>query len=163
MRIGVISDTHIPDRAAKIPAQVLEAFRGVDLILHAGDLVDSDVLTELKTVCKDVRAVRGNMDHPHVQQSLPEKQVIDMENHRIGMVHGHGAPNRLIELVSKIFEKDKVDIIIFGHSHSPVNEKREGILYFNPGSPTEKIFSPYNSYGILEITPEKVEARIIKI
>ena len=163
MKIGIISDTHIPDRAAKIPDKVLEAFKEVELILHAGDLVDSDVLENLKSVCKEVRAVRGNMDHPHVQQALPEKQIIEIEGHRIGLIHGYGAPNRLIELVTKVFEKDKVDIIVFGHSHSPTNEKKGKVLYFNPGSPTEKIFSPYNSYGILEITKDKVVGTIIKI
>jgi hypothetical protein len=68
-----------------------------------------------------------------------------------------------MELVAQIFEKDKVDIIVFGHSHNPVNETRDGILYFNPGSPTDKMFSPYNSYGIIEINENSVEGKIIKL
>jgi putative phosphoesterase len=163
MRIGVISDTHIPDRAKKIPPQILEDFKNVDLVLHAGDLVDSGALKELKTVCRDVRAVRGNMDHPEAKDALPEKLVMEIEKHRVGLAHGYGAPPKLIELVTKIFEKDKVDIIVFGHSHYPINEVRNGILYFNPGSPTDKIFSPYNSYGIIEIKGVKAEGKIIKL
>ena len=163
MRIGVISDTHIPDRAEKIPHAILEDFKNVDIIFHAGDLVEKTALKELKAVCKDVRAVQGNMDHPDAKDSLPEKLVMEVEKHRIGLTHGYGPPPRLIEVVTKIFEKDRVDTIVFGHSHYPVNEVRNGILYFNPGSPTDTIFSPYNSYGILEIKGDKVEGKIIKL
>ena len=60
------------------------------------------------------------------------------------------------------FKKDKVDIIIFGHSHTPENKKIDGILFFNPGSLTDKDFAPYNSYGILELNDE-IEAKIIRI
>jgi len=60
------------------------------------------------------------------------------------------------------FKNDRVDLVIFGHSHKAFNEKRGDILYFNPGSPTDQIFSPFNSYGIIEIN-DKIEARIIKI
>jgi uncharacterized protein len=163
MRIGVISDTHIPDRAKKIPQEILEEFKNVDIVLHAGDLVERSALKELKAVCKDVRAVRGNMDHPEEKDALPEKLIMEIEKKRVGLTHGYGAPPRLMELVTKIFEKDRVDVIVFGHSHYPVNEIKNGILYFNPGSPTDKIFSPYNSYGILEIRDGKIEGKIVKI
>ena len=163
MRIGVISDTHIPDRAKKIPPAILEDFKNVDMVLHAGDLVNNSVLKELQNVCDDVRAVRGNMDHPGAKDDLPEKLLIETGKHRIGLAHGYGSPAKLMELVAQIFEKDKVDIIVFGHSHNPVNETRDGILYFNPGSPTDKMFSPYNSYGIIEINENSVEGKIIKL
>ena len=79
MKIGVISDTHIPERASAIPPQVLEGFKGVDLILHAGDLVDLSVLEELKKIAK-VRAVVGNMDSEVVSKGLPKKEVIQANN-----------------------------------------------------------------------------------
>ncbi len=163
MKIGVISDTHIPDRANKIPAQILEYFKSMDMVLHAGDLVDISALKELKSVCKDVRAVRGNMDHNKDAESLPDKIVIEVDKLRLGLTHGYGAPPKLMELVTKIFEKDRVNIIVFGHSHSPVNEVKENILYFNPGSPTDKIFAPYNSYGMIEIKDGKAQGKIIKL
>ncbi len=162
MKIGVISDTHISDREKDIPQQVLDAFKKVDMVIHAGDLVDLKVLDKLKSVCKDVRAVWGNMDPYEVRKDLPEKQIIEAGKYRIGVAHGYGPPNKIIDLVTEIFKKDNVDIIIFGHSHAAFNEKRGNTLYLNPGSPTDKMFSPWNSYGIIEING-KIEAKIIKI
>ncbi len=132
------------------------------MVIHAGDLVEARVLDKLKTVCKDVRAVWGNMDPDKIKDTLPEKEIVEVGNYRIGIMHGYGSPNRLIELLAEIFKGENVDMIIFGHSHSAVNEKRGNILYFNPGSATDKIFALYNSYGIIEID-DKINARIIKL
>jgi len=162
MKIGVIADTHIPDRAKDIPQQILEAFKGVDMIIHTGDLVDPSVLDKLKTVCKQVKAVWGNMDPYEVRKGLPEKEIIPIGKYKIGVTHGYGPANKLINLMAEIFKDEGVNIIIFGHSHSAVNEKKDGILYFNPGSPTDKIFALHNSYGIIEIN-DKINAKIIKI
>lgn len=162
MRIGVISDTHIPDRAKEIPQKVLDDFKNVDMIIHTGDLVDLSVLDKLKTVCGNTRAVYGNMDSAEVRRKLPEKEIIEIANHRIGVMHGMGAPGKLVEFMAESFKNDSVDLIIFGHSHTPLFEKRDNIFFFNPGTPTDKIFSPYNSYGIIEVN-DKIEAKIIRI
>lgn len=162
MKIGVIADTHIPDRAKDIPKVILEDFKNVDMIIHAGDLIDLTVLDKLKTSCPDVRAVYGNMDPYEVRKKLAEKEIIEVGNYKIGVMHGYGNPHKLIDLLRQSFKNDNVDLIVFGHSHRGINEKLGNILYFNPGSPTDKIFSPYNSYGIIEIN-DKIEARIIKI
>jgi putative phosphoesterase len=163
MRIGIISDTHIPERASKIPHKVLEDFKNTEMILHVGDLVEMNVLNILQNTCPDVRAVWGNMDSLEIKQTLPEKQIIQIGNLRIGLTHGYGSPARLIESVRETFKSEKLDIIIFGHSHFSFNEKRQGVLYFNPGSPTDKISSAVNSYGILEIIQNQIDARIIKL
>lgn len=162
MKIGVIADTHIPVNADSIPKKVLEAFKNVDIIIHAGDLVDLSVIDTLKSVCKEVIAVAGNMDSQKVKTKLPEKEIIKVGNYKIGVMHGYGHPNTLIELASTIFKNDNVNIIIFGHSHTAINKKKGNILYFNPGSPTDNIFAAYNSYGILEIN-DKIEGKIIKL
>ena len=162
MKIGVISDTHISDKAAGLPIEILKGLQGVDMIIHAGDLADLSVLNKLKSICHNVKAVWGNMDPPDVREELNEKEIIKAGNFKIGIMHGCGRPDNLIEILSEEFKKDNVDIIIFGHSHSSLNEKRGNILFFNPGSPTDKIFSPYNSYGIIEIN-DKIEAKIIKL
>ena len=159
MKIGVISDTHIPVPAKEIPNTILESLKQMDMIIHAGDLTELSFLDTLKSNCKNVKVVRGNMDQI---KSLPEKQIITVGKYRIGLTHGSGAPSTLIETVTDIFKNDNVDIIIFGHSHSPVNEKRGEILYFNPGSLTDTVFSQFNSYGIIEID-EEIKAKIVKV
>jgi putative phosphoesterase len=162
MKIGVLSDTHIPDRSEDIPAEILEAFKNVDMVIHAGDILELSVINKLKSVCKVVRAVWGNMDSYELRNALPEKEIIEAGNYRIGVMHGYGNPSKLTELLKEKFKNDKVDVIIFGHSHSALNEKIGGILFFNPGSATDRIFALYNSYGIIEIN-DKIEAKIIKL
>jgi putative phosphoesterase len=162
MKIGVIADTHISEASGKLPEEVLSAFKDVDLIIHAGDLVDLRVLDMLQRLAKEVRAVYGNMDPGEVRVKLPAKQVISIGKHRVGLMHGYGNPRMLLDVLAKEFKGDKVSLIIFGHSHEPLNLKRGDCLYFNPGSPTDKVFAPYNSFGIIEIN-DKIEARIIKI
>lgn len=162
MKIGILSDTHIPHQADDVPQKILQDFKDVDMIIHAGDLVDLSVLDRLKTVCKNIKAVWGNMDPYEVRKKLPEKDIIKILNYKIGIFHGYGPPHKLIDLMTEIFKNDCVNIIIFGHSHSSLSEKKGNILFFNPGSPTDKIFSVYNSYGIIEIN-NKIDARIIKI
>ena len=162
MKIGVIADTHIPDRAKDIPKEILNDFKNVDMIIHAGDLVELSVLDKLKNVCANIKAVYGNMDSYETRQKLPEKEIIKIQDYKIGVMHGYGAPNKLMSLLYQRFKDDNVDLIIFGHSHYGLNEKKGDILYFNPGSPTDKVISAYNSYGIIEIN-DKIEARLIKI
>jgi len=162
MRIVVISDTHIPERAADIPEAILEILKSADMAIHVGDFTSSTVLNKLKSACKVIKGVSGNMDPKEIREELPEKDIIVVKNYRIGVMHGHGAPDRLIGMLSEAFKDDGVDMIIFGHSHRGFNEKIGKILFFNPGSATDKIFSPYNSYGIIEIN-DKIEASIIRI
>jgi hypothetical protein len=162
MKIGVIADTHIPQKTPKIPQKILDDFAGVDMVIHAGDLVEASVLDQLRRVCKDVRAVWGNMDPEEVRTSLPRKDIITVGTHRIGVMHGFGHPLGLARRMLLEFKDDKVDIIVFGHAHRPMNEDRDGILLFNPGSATDSIFAPYKSYGIIEIN-DSVHARIVKL
>jgi len=161
-RIGVLADTHIPDRAKEIPQIVMDAFKGIDMIIHAGDLAELKVISELEKVCKKVIAVCGNMDYDEVREKLEEKKIIQVGKFKIGVMHGYGHPNKLVEILAKAFKDDHVDVIIFGHSHAPMNEYSNGVLFFNPGSPTDRVFSVYNSYGIIEVN-DKIEAKIVRI
>ena len=160
MLIGVISDTHIPQSADEIPQSVFSIFKGVDLIIHAGDLTSLGVLNKLGKIAR-VKAVYGNMDSQEVRQKLPEKEIIKIGNFSLGVIHGQGSPAHLSAFVEKQF-KEALDVIIFGHSHNPCNEKRGKTIFFNPGSPTDKIFSVYNSCGILKID-SGIEGKIIKL
>lgn len=161
MKIGVISDTHIPRMAKDIPKAVYNGLKDVDMILHAGDLAEIKFLEKLKKIKKTV-AVSGNMDSKEAAALLKPKEIIEAGGFRIGLIHGWGPPEGLPERMLGEFKGEKVDCIVFGHSHHPINEIKDGILLFNPGSPTDKIFTPYNSYGILEIT-DKIAGKIIKL
>lgn len=162
MKIGVISDTHIPDRAEDIPPGILEQLSGMDMVIHAGDLVSPRVLEKLQKSCKNVHAVCGNMDPDELKKKLPQKEIIQADKYKIGLMHGYGAPANLVATLLEAFKNDKVDIIVFGHSHAPMNEKINGVLYFNPGTPTDKVFAAYNSYGIIELN-DKIKARIVRL
>lgn len=160
MRIGVISDTHIPHAASRLPDEIYTTFKNMDLILHAGDLIDISVLDELKKLAK-TQAVYGNMDDLKLRKILPAKEIINIGKVTIGLIHGHGTPFNLINRVKSEFSQ-KMDAIVFGHSHSPVNEVRDGTLFFNPGSATDKMFAKYNSYGILTIN-NGIKGEIVRL
>ncbi len=162
MKIGVLSDTHINSRTEKLPLKLVQALQGVDMIIHAGDMVDLSVVEQLKSICPNVRAVSGNMDPALVKKTFPEKDIIEISGHRIGLIHGVGHPDNLINWVGNVFKKDKVDIIIFGHSHNGLNLLKDGVLYFNPGSPTDMVFASDNTCGIIEINGT-VKAKLVKI
>jgi uncharacterized protein len=150
VRIGVISDTHIPDKCEHIPVAVLDAFKHVDMVMHAGDIVTLKVIEELSSVCPRIVAVAGNMDRSEILKKYSVKQVFNISGVKIGLAHGAGAPLNLIELLKSTFKADNCDIIIFGHSHKPMNEKIGKTLFFNPGSATD-FLSGDTSYGIIEI------------
>jgi phosphoesterase, MJ0936 family len=160
LKILVISDTHIPAAAQDLPEEVYKAIEGVDMIIHAGDIMDISVLEKLRSL-KETRAVCGNMDSKEVNAALNIKEIINIGKVKIGLIHGYGAPSEILPKVRREF--DKIDVLIFGHSHAAMNEKKDGVLYFNPGSPTDKIFASKNSYGILEITDKKIEGTIVEI
>lgn len=155
--LGVISDTHLYRKP--LPAQALRALRGADLILHAGDILEMAVLEELEGIAPVV-AVAGNMDLGDVTEALPGKSVVEVAGRRIGLIHGSGAPQQITARLRGEFEE--VDAIVFGHTHQAYNRAEEGILFFNPGSPTDKVFAPYRSVGILEVG-EELEGRIVML
>jgi uncharacterized protein len=162
MKIGVLSDTHIPERAAALPAKLLAGMKGVDLIIHAGDLSELHVLDALRKVCPDVRAVAGNMDPAEVRRLLPEKLLLKAGDFSIGVAHGYGPPGSLPQMMRELFKKDRVDIIIYGHSHQPTCIDDSVPFLFNPGSPTDTIFAPYKSFGMITID-DKIGMEIVKL
>ena len=162
MKIGIISDTHIPVTAMEIPARIREIFDGVDLILHAGDLIEWRVVEQLGEIAR-VEAVRGNMDIPETAARLPLKKVLELHAVRIGLIHGRGKPSDIRAYVRREFIDDNVSVIVYGHSHSPCNFREEGILFFNPGSPTDQVYAAVNSVGILEIDNGEVRGEIIEL
>lgn len=151
MKVGVISDSHVYS-LVELPEKLVAALAEVDLIVHAGDFVAKGVLDGLKRL-GEVRAVRGNMDSEELRRALPEKELLEIEGHRVGVIHGWGSPHGIDERVGNAF--DEVDIIIYGHSHHAQNETKNGVLFFNPGPARD-------SFGILTIEKE-VSGEIIRL
>ncbi len=155
-RVGVISDTHVPRRAKVIPDWVFEAFEGVDLILHAGDLTTLDVLDELARLAP-VEAVAGNVDlmGGGGAAALPRRRVVDVAGVRIGLIHGDEGPGRSTPERARLAFANATRAVVFGHSHQPFNELIEGVLMFNPGSATDPRTAGEPSVGILTIRPDR--------
>jgi len=160
MKVGVISDTHISSSHEGVPKALLNELRGVDLILHAGDLVVLQVLESLREVAP-VEAVAGNMDDPQVKETLPRKRVLFVENVRIGLIHGWGSPVGLPERVLGEFAED-LSVVVFGHSHCGYQKRMGEMLLFNPGSAKKGFFSSVRSYGILTIEGDQVKGKILR-
>lgn len=150
LKLGVISDTHARS-FSELPQNLLKALTGVDLIVHAGDIVAMDVIRGLESIAP-VSGVYGNMDYPEVRVEFPQQRVIEINGRKIGLVHGNGGPGEIRERVRRLFPV--VDVIVYGHSHGAVNEIYKGALLFNPGSTRE-------SFGILNIG-DKVEGTIYR-
>jgi putative phosphoesterase len=145
MRIAVLADTHV-HMLEHLPKKIIDAISTVDLIIHVGDFTDVQVLKELKRIGK-LEAVQGNMDSTELKAILPVKVIVEVENRRIGITHGSGSPWGIEERVRKMFESDRIDVIVYGHSHRSQNKVINDILFFNPGKATD-------SFGILTIDGE---------
>jgi len=145
MKIAVLADTHV-HMLEHLPKKIIDAISTVDLIIHAGDFTDVQVLKELKRL-RRVKAVQGNMDSMELKTVLPVKEIVELENKRIGVTHGSGSPWGIEDRVRKMFESDRIDIIVYGHSHQSQNKVINDILLFNPGKATD-------SFGILTIDGE---------
>ena len=160
MLIGLISDTHIPNRAKKIPQKVFDAFSDVDLILHAGDLTSLKVIEDLEEIAP-VIAIQGNMDRAK-GIDLPMAKTIEAEDLKIGIAHGEVYPRADTQQLVYLAKQLDVDILITGHSHQPKIEQTDGVLLINPGSPVVPRLAD-RTVMILEINNREVDVEIIKI
>jgi hypothetical protein len=161
IRIGVISDTHIPKKSKKLPEDLVAGIKGVDLIIHAGDINEDYVIYELEELAP-VTAVAGNTDSDHMRLTLGRKKIVPVGECKIGLIHGDGSIGTTLERAQKAFQSDGVDCIVFGHSHIPFNEYINGVLCFNPGSPTDKRRQEFYSYGVIQVQDKKVTGEIIR-
>ena len=153
MKMGLISDTHISEKRGKLSNQILESFKGVDLILHAGDISSQTVLDKLNSIAPTI-AVEGNNDRARKTLDLNPSEIIEIDGIRILLIHGDKLPSRDFDKYCKFALKENADILISGHSHRPHLERQEDILMINPGSPNRPIKSDA-SIAILTIDEEK--------
>lgn len=177
MKIGVLADTHIPDRLPALPSRVLELFNGVDLIFHVGDVTDLTVLQQLEPLAQTF-AVCGERDSAQVRHYVDEKQRLTFGNRAVGLVHGARAweGNWARQLVFRLNPRyrmevllgyvlrqfNDVDVIVFGHSHVPYMKMHGNTLLFNPGSLLPHA-GRVGSVGLLEINNTAIKARIVAV
>jgi putative phosphoesterase len=160
MLIGVISDTHIPERASKIPEMVFKLFSDVDMILHAGDLVSFDVLEELEKIAP-TKCSQGNMDRSYGLK-IPRNVFLEIEGLKIGLNHGEVYPKGDTQQLKYIAMEMGVEVLITGHTHWPFIKEVKDVLLLNPGSATvPRLSDP--SVMIIEINNKKIDAQIVKI
>lgn len=159
MKVLVLADTHL-ERGEPLPAAVLAAAAGADLILHAGDLVSDEVLDRLATFAP-VEAVRGNMDPDALGARLPLQKLLTLGGVRVGLAHGDGAPTGLGDRVAARFPR--ADVVIHGHSHQPLITRYGKQLIINPGSPTDNRFAPYHSFAWLRLDGKSADAELVRL
>jgi len=158
MKIGVLSDTHLNEPHSEFKKMIETHFRDVEKIFHAGDFVDMTVAQYLSSL-KELIAVCGNMDPPEIRKAFPRKRIVEIAGFRIGVIHGGGPPFGMESRVRGEF--DEVNVIVYGHTHTPANHQVKNIYFFNPGSPTRS-FIHRPTLGLLHIG-EKIEGEIIQI
>ncbi|MBN2498709.1 MAG: metallophosphoesterase family protein [Deltaproteobacteria bacterium] len=167
MRIAILSDTHVgPSRVREVLDSVAPHLEGADRILHAGDIVCSELLDGLRRFAP-VDAVAGNMDGEALHSILPERTELELAGKRVGLIHGWGAPNDLARRVWERFTGPDglptVDAIVFGHSHRPLVDRHRGVLMVNPGSATDTRWAPRRSMAVMRMQDGALDARIIDL
>ena len=154
----VLADTHIPRRAKSLPEGLVPYLNKADLVLHAGDLMDPALLHELAAFAP-VRAVRGNLDPPDAD--LPETQEFEFGGARIAILHDSGRREGRRKRLLRRFPDARV--VIFGHSHIPLLEDKDGLLLLNPGSPTDKRRQLQHTFALLRAEGGSVRAEILTL
>lgn len=160
IKILALSDTHINQTDQRLPDQVIEEASKVDMIFHTGDFTGKDAYDYINSLNKLV-AVRGNMDDYYIGGILPIKHSLVIEGVRIGLIHSSGSYDQAVWRARSAFES--VEMILFGHTHYPFNERIGDVLMFNPGSSTEPRNAPFPSFGIIEIDSGNFTSRIIPL
>ncbi len=159
MLIAIVSDTHLPRGTRRLPDGCVERIRSADLLIHAGDISTPEVLAEIEGLGPPVAAVHGNVDSAELRRRLPEALQIEAEGARIAVVHDAGPARRRLERMRLRFPE--ADAVVFGHSHIPLHEERDGFQIFNPGSPTDRRRQPRHTMGLARAARGRVELELV--
>ncbi|GAA0639108.1 YfcE family phosphodiesterase [Sporichthya brevicatena] len=162
MRIVVLSDTHAPRFWKSCPPRVADRLRTADRILHAGDVCTAGVLDELAAYAP-VSVVLGNNDGPEVAAwGAPETLELELAGVRVAMIHDAGPAAGRVRRMRRRFPA--ADLVVYGHSHIPMDVTEDGLRIFNPGSPTDKRRQPHGTLGVLELDAGRiVSAHILPV
>ena len=162
MRLAIISDTHMPRGARRLPERCVAELEAADAILHCGDLSEVEILEQLLRYGPPVHAVRGNMDDAAIGGRLPDKLEVELGGARIGMVHDPGPRDGRLRRLSRFFPL--TNAVVFGHTHMPEHEVGpDGFQIFNPGSPTERRRAPVHTMGIGTVHQGAVEFELLVV
>ncbi len=153
----------MPRGARALPQGCIARLRAADAILHAGDLIAVEVLELLESLGPPVHAVHGNVDDPEVRMRLPAVRVVEAGGARIVVTHDGGpAADRLARLRRRFAELN-ADAVVFGHSHVPLHEERDGFHIFNPGSPTERRRAPAHTMGLVTACAGRLAFELVEL
>ena len=156
MKLLLISDTHLPVRAKKLPEQVWDAVDEADVVIHAGDWVNVELLDELTERATRLIGCWGNNDGPELRRRLPEVARETLDGLRVAVVHETGGKQGRELRAEKAYPD--VDLLVFGHSHIPWDTTSpRGLRLLNPGSPTDRRSQPYRTYQTATITSGRLE------
>lgn len=161
IKIGIVSDTHISKDIYKIDELIKKYLKDVDMIIHAGDFKNPKVIELIKNR-KKFTGVWGNNDGTAVREMIKEKEILKVNGYKIGICHGHNEVEgkTTMDKAYNLFKEDKVDVIIFGHSHIPIIKTVNKTLMLNPGSATSKRKERWYSVIVLELEKECISAQI---
>jgi putative phosphoesterase len=152
MKIGLVSDTHLPRFGNDLPTVLKQGLiaQRVELILHLGDFTSLAVADLFRRIAP-FDAVAGNNDPNEICRSFGRRKILAVAGLGIGMIHGDGTRKTTLARALDAFAGDKVDVILFGHSHNPYCKLHGDVWLINPGSPTDKRRNRSYSYAVLEI------------
>ncbi|MFC4004693.1 metallophosphoesterase family protein [Prauserella oleivorans] len=145
MRLLIIADTHVPQRAKRLPEQVWQEVDRADVVIHAGDWVDVALLDELEARSRRLLGVHGNNDGPALRARLPEVATAELDGLRLAVVHETGPAKGRERRCARDYPD--ADVLVFGHSHIPWDTvAQSGLRLLNPGSPTDRRRQPHCTY-----------------
>ena len=165
MRIGVVSDTHLPRFGRTLPEALVDGFGAarVERLIHCGDWA-APFVVDLFEAIAPVDGVAGNNDPPEFATRFGYAPVVEIEGVRIGITHGHVGPTHITTRARArltFASQPDVAVICFGHSHMPsVGRVDDGPLLVNPGSPTDKRREPRYSWALLTIDDGRIDVEL---
>ncbi|WBQ07855.1 metallophosphoesterase family protein [Kribbella sp. CA-293567] len=160
MRLLLISDTHLPTRAKKLPEAVWAAVDEADVVVHAGDWINVELLDELSERANRLIGCWGNNDGPLLRARLPEVARATLDGVSLAVVHETGQAKGREERCERAYPD--VDVLVFGHSHIPWDTtSQRGLRLLNPGSPTDRRRQPYCTYRTAVIASGRLEEVVL--